>query len=169
MKLITRVVFICLFLSLCMVKVSYSAPKKAKEVKETAAPAVLNLYEKGTAQVKDKNYKQAIKTFKKALKKDKQNADVHNMLAFSYRKSGNLEKAFSHYEKALNIRPEFPEAREYLGEAHIQAALLQINTLRDYGSKGNDQLADLTEAFKKASAALGSNKKLSSDEISGGW
>ena len=33
------------------------------------------------------------------------------------------DEAFSLYGRALRLRPEFPEAREYVGEAHIDAAL----------------------------------------------
>ena len=48
------------------------------------------------------------------------------MLAFSERKQGNLDEAFEYYAKALALRPKFPEAREYLAEAHIQAALKEL-------------------------------------------
>ena len=75
------------------------------------------------------------------------------MLAFSQRKLGKFDDAFANYSKALKLRPRFPEAREYLGEAHIQAALREIETLKSYGVDGKEQLGDLVKALKDAAAA----------------
>jgi len=52
------------------------------------------------------------------------------MLAFTQRKTGHLDDAFRNYRRALEISRPFPQAREYLGEAHIQAALQQVEILR---------------------------------------
>ena len=52
------------------------------------------------------------------------------------------------------LRPKFPEAREYLGEAHIQAAIREIETLKSYGADGKEELADLVKALKDAAASV---------------
>ena len=111
-------------------------------------------YHQGVAATKQKNYQRAVGLFQQALQTDQRNPDVLNMLAFSLRKSGHLDEAFDYYRQALEIKPQFPEAREYLGEAHLQAALREIQTLKSYGASGREDLEDLTKAFKSAAASL---------------
>ena len=106
------------------------------------------------AATKQKEYPRAVELFQQALQSDPRNPDVLNMLAFSLRKSGHLDEAFDYYRQALEIKPQFPEAREYLGEAHLQAALREIQTLKSYGASGREDLQDLTKAIKSAAASL---------------
>ncbi|MDD5692605.1 MAG: tetratricopeptide repeat protein, partial [Candidatus Omnitrophica bacterium] len=64
------------------------------------------------------------------------------------------DESLETYKKALELRPRFPEAREYLGEAYIKAALREIKTLKGYGVDGEENLEDLVKAFKEAAAGL---------------
>jgi len=50
-----------------------------------------------------------------------QNADVHNLLGYTYRKrpAPDLVKAFEHYQMALRIDPRHKGAHEYIGEAYL--------------------------------------------------
>jgi len=112
------------------------------------------LYHQGVAATQQKDYTRAVDLFQQALQTDSRNPDILNMLAFSLRKSGHLDEAFDYYRQALEIKPQFPEAREYLGEAHLQAALREIETLKSYGASGREDLEDLTKAFKSAAASL---------------
>jgi tetratricopeptide (TPR) repeat protein len=125
---------------------------------EPAAAAALtpeaDVYHQGVTASKQKDYSRAMALFQQALRSDPHNPDVLNMLAFSLRKSGHLDEAFEYYRRALEIKPQFPEAREYLGEAHLQAALREIQKLRSYGAGGQEDLQDLTKAFKTAAATL---------------
>jgi tetratricopeptide (TPR) repeat protein len=120
---------------------------------------IAGLYEKGIEAGKANDYEKAIDFFGQALDKDPQNADVLNMLAHAQRKTGKIGEALENYKKALAIRPDFAEAREYLGETYIQAALQEAATLKSYGDKGKEQLEDLTEAFKDAEETLKDKKK----------
>jgi len=113
-----------------------------------------DVYHQGVAATKQKDYQQAVQLFQQALKSDPRNPDVLNMLAFSLRKSGRLDEAFDYYRQALEIKPQFPEAREYLGEAHLQAALREIQTLKSYGASGREDLQDLIKDFKSTAASL---------------
>jgi tetratricopeptide (TPR) repeat protein len=88
--------------------------------------------------------------FEKAYEMDDEDPEILNMLAFTMRKTGDLEGAFAFYEQALALRERFPQAREYLGEAHLQAALLQIQILAGYGAEGEAELAALLDALKRA-------------------
>ncbi len=110
------------------------------------------LYEEALEKIADARYRKAIKLLKKANRRDSGNPDILNMLAFSERKLGNLKAAFSYYGRALELRPTFPEAREYLGEAHIDAALRQLALLRSYGEDGKQAHASLLDALKRAAA-----------------
>jgi tetratricopeptide (TPR) repeat protein len=111
-------------------------------------------YHQGVTATHHKEYARAVELFQQALQTDSRNPDALNMLAFSLRKSGHLDEAFDYYRQALQIKPQFPEAREYLGEAHLQAALREIQTLKSYGASGGENLQDLTKAFKSAAASL---------------
>jgi tetratricopeptide (TPR) repeat protein len=116
----------------------------------SASPAVAGDFERGKRAVEDKDYKAASGYFRTALKSQPDNPDVLNMLAFSERKQGNLEVAFNYYAKALTLRPHFPEAREYLAEAHLQAALKEFHTLQQYGAEGKEEAEELAQKFRAA-------------------
>ncbi len=119
-----------------------------------AKPAASDQYERGKAAVAAGRYAEAVKAFEEANKVHRNNPDVLNMVAYSYRKTGNLDAAFQYYAQALKLRPRFPEAREYLGEAHVQAALGEIETLKSYGQEGDEARKELIEALKQAVAGL---------------
>lgn len=63
---------------------------------------------------------------KDALQKSPENADYHNMYAYSIRKGPNpdMSLVFQHYNKALAIDPKHLGAHEYLGEAYLQVGNL---------------------------------------------
>ncbi len=58
----------------------------------------------------------------KALASNANNADYHNLYAYSVRKSAkpNMEVVFQHYNEALRIDPKHRGAHEYIGEAYLQ-------------------------------------------------
>lgn len=112
------------------------------------------LYDQGVEASKNNNFQGALALFKQALQNDMNNPDILNMLAHTQLKLGMIDEALEGYKKALILRPNFPEAREYLGEAYIQAAMREIKILKGYGSEGAENLEDLTRVFKDASAGL---------------
>jgi len=115
---------------------------------------VVSLYDQGVAAGKNNDFQKALTLFNQALQEDANNPDILNMLAHAQLKLGMIDEALESYKKALILRPKFPEAREYLGEAYIQAALREIKTLKSYDSEGGENLEDLTKAFKDAAASL---------------
>lgn len=124
----------------------HSAFEKARNVQ--------NLYQQGVDAGNKGDFAGAIGFFEQALQLDPNNADTLNMLAHAQRKTGKMEESFENYRKALQIRPDFPEAREYLGEAYLQAALQQMDILKTEGKTGQDQLRLLQAALLKASQSL---------------
>lgn len=114
----------------------------------------ISLYDQGVKATGAGDFQDALKLFQLALQEDPNNADIFNMLAHTQRKLGMLDEALSNYKKALELRPKFPEAREYLGETYIDAAMDQAETLKSYGSDGQEQLEDLSKEFKEAAKKL---------------
>jgi tetratricopeptide (TPR) repeat protein len=100
------------------------------------------------------DYKAALGFFQDANQLDVRIADVLNMLAHSQRMLGMIDNAIANYKKALSLRPISPQAREYLGAACIQAALHEIEILKNYGSSGDEFRNDLIGALKAAGSGL---------------
>jgi Tfp pilus assembly protein PilF len=117
-------------------------------------PSTASAYDQGVKASQDGDFQKALPLFQQALQADPNNPDVLNMLAHTQRKLGMFDAAVDNYKKALGLRPKFPEAREYLGEAYIDAAMHEAETLKSYGPEGREQLEDLTKDFKEAAEKL---------------
>lgn len=124
------------------------------------------LYQRGLELAKEQKFDEALVRFEQANKKRKKDPEILNMLAFCQRKTGDLEAAFENYAKALEIQPKFPQAREYLAEAHLQAALAQLEILKGYGAEGEEERADLVAAMRRLSAEVAGEP---GSEGGGGW
>jgi Flp pilus assembly protein TadD len=81
-------------------------------------------YSQAVAQIKAEQYPAAIKTLESYVARVKTDASAENWLGFAYRKTGQLEPAFVHYNKALKIDPNHRGAHEYIGEAYLMAGKL---------------------------------------------
>jgi len=70
-----------------------------------------------------------------------QNADAHNLYAYSMRKgpAPQMDLVFRHYNEALRLNPQHLAAREYLGEAYLMTGNL---------AKAKDLLAELDRLCK---------------------
>ncbi len=86
--------------------------------REKDTPQNLNL-EAGRKAIEAKNYKVALGHLIKAVQELPNDADAHNMLGYSYRKVGTMDKSLEHYQKALKIDPNHRSAHEYLGELYL--------------------------------------------------
>jgi len=79
-------------------------------------------YAQAVSAIDAKQYDKAIELLQAYLKRAKDtDAFAENWLAYSYRKSGQLDQAFLHYDKALKIDPQHRGAHSYLGEAYLMA------------------------------------------------
>ena len=98
----------------------------------------------------------AISKLKKAEQSAKDDADIQNLLGFSYRKSGNLDEAAKHYDKALGLNPKHKGALEYQGELFLMlgdkaAAEDNLEKLDKICWLGCEELAELRTAIEKFS------------------
>ena len=73
------------------------------------------------AAIAQKDWGGAQSGLQKALESNPQNADYHNLYAYSIRKgsSPNMALVFKHYGEALKINPKHRGAHEYVGEAYL--------------------------------------------------
>ncbi|MCS7048242.1 MAG: tetratricopeptide repeat protein [Verrucomicrobiae bacterium] len=143
----------CFALCLALLIVSPSWAAGSDPAPATRGPAA-DLYARGKAAADEGRYAEALRLFQQANQVQPHNPDTLNMIAFCHRKLGKLSEAFAYYDRALKLRPRFPAAREYLGEAHLQAALEQVEILKSYGPEGAEALADLVKAIKEAAEKL---------------
>jgi Flp pilus assembly protein TadD len=91
-------------------------------------------YAAGKKAIEAKNWSTAIKSLSSAALRDTRNADIQNYLGYAYRNAGQMELAFKHYGRALQLNPRHRGAHEYVGEAY-----LIVNNL----SKAEEHLAAL--------------------------
>ena len=102
--------------------------------------------------IDNKDWPGALNVLKKALRKDSKNADVHNLMGYSYRKSGQLDAAFDSYHKALKIDPKHRGANEYIGEAYLmvnqpEKAREHLAALKSICGESCEEYQDLAKAL----------------------
>jgi Tfp pilus assembly protein PilF len=73
----------------------------------------------GRKAVESKDYKAAVGHLTKAVQDEPKNADAHNMLGYSYRKTNVFDKSMEHYQTALKLDANHRSAHEYLGELYL--------------------------------------------------
>jgi Flp pilus assembly protein TadD len=96
------------------------APALADPTDETPAGAQLDPdYAAGRAAIEAKNWDTAIRALSSAALRDTRNADIQNYLGYAYRHTRQLELAFTHYQRALQLNPRHRGAHEYIGEAYL--------------------------------------------------
>ena len=95
-----------------------------REGAEEEAAALDPSYVAGRNALAERRYADALRLLGEALARDPQDAGTHNLLGYVYRKTGNLERAFTHYHEALRLNPEHRGAHEYIGEAYLMAGNL---------------------------------------------
>jgi Flp pilus assembly protein TadD len=76
-------------------------------------------YATAKAAIAAKNWNAAITSLLSAALRDTRNADIQNSLGYAYRHTGQLELAFRHYHRALQLNPRHRGAHEYVGEAYL--------------------------------------------------
>ena len=115
-------------------------------------------FDKGQKAVKAGDFQSAVRYLTKAAKKNPNNADIHNLLGFSYRKLGRVDEAFEHYQLALKIDPKHRGTNEYLGELYLETGQLakaeeRLKVLEKTCISGCEEYNDLKEAIDKYRAA----------------
>ena len=122
---------------------------------DTSAPSASERLHNAQKAIQSKDWRRAQFELNAALRDEPRNADIHNLLGYTARKSStpNLPQAFEHYKIALQINPQHRGAHEYIGEAYLMdkqpaeaekhlAALEKI-----CGNQSCEEYADLAKAI----------------------
>jgi len=139
---------------------AFAAPTETPRPALSEVPVDPN-YAAGKQALEAKDWKSAAESFGKAVEKDPGNANAHNLLAYSYRKAGNLDMAFKHYNEALRLDPKHRGAHEYIGEAYLMAGNLPkaeehlkvLDRLCFFPCEEYDELKKAVAEYKQKSAA----------------
>ena len=121
-----------------------------------AAEADRRNIERGQQAIEAGDWERAAAFLERAAEADAQNADVFNLLAYSYRHLDRLDEAFEHYARALDLDPRHLGAHEYVGEAyllvgdlamaeHHLAALMEICA----SCEETEELAEAIERYRQ--------------------
>jgi len=76
-------------------------------------------YAAGRHAIDTRDWGIALTRLSAAALRDTSNADIQNYLGYAYRQSGQLDLAFKHYQRALQLNPRHRGAHEYAGEAYL--------------------------------------------------
>jgi tetratricopeptide (TPR) repeat protein len=76
-------------------------------------------YKMAQASIAQADYPTAVTHLQNVLASVANNADALNLMGFSERKMGKLDKSLEYYNKALAIQPDHLGANEYLGELYL--------------------------------------------------
>ena len=68
--------------------------------------------------------------------RDRNDPQVLNLIGYSTRKLGDVDKGIDYYHQALAIDPNYTKARQYLGEAYL---------LKDDVAKAKEQLTEIAD------------------------
>jgi tetratricopeptide (TPR) repeat protein len=128
-------------------------PADSPSTTATRADPVMERYQ---AAVQQNDWKGAAATMQAALSSNPNNADYHNLYAYSLRKGGtsDMDQVFKHYNEALRLDPKHRGAHEYLGEAYLMVGnvakakehLSQLDKLCFFGcSEFNDLKRAISE------------------------
>ena len=86
---------------------------------DATAPKLDPDYAAGKQAIDTKDWSTAITSLSSAALRDTRNADIQNYLGYAYRNAGQLDLAFRHYQRALQLNPRHRGAHEYVGEAYL--------------------------------------------------
>ena len=116
--------------------------------------------ERGKQAIEAGDWERAASFLERAADSNPRNADVFNLLAYSYRHLDRLDDAFENYGRALELDPKHLGAHEYIGEAYLMVGDLakaegHLATLRDIcaSCEETEELAEAIAHFKEEGAA----------------
>lgn len=114
-------------------------------------------YIAGKTALAAKDWAEAARRFAIAARRDPDSADLQNYLGYSHRNLKQLDLAFRHYKRSIELEPRHRGAHEYIGEAYLMvgdlpAAERHLKALREICLLPCDELADLERAVKEHKA-----------------
>ncbi|MDE0389910.1 MAG: tetratricopeptide repeat protein [Rhodospirillales bacterium] len=115
--------------------------------------------ERGKQAVEAGDWERAAMFLERAAGSNPRNADVFNLLAYSYRHLDRIDEAFENYGRALDLDPKHLGAHEYIGEAYLIVGDLakaegHLATLQEIcaSCEETEELAEAIAQFKDGGA-----------------
>ena len=118
--------------------------------------------EQARAAIEQKDWARAAGVLRDAVARNPQDADYHNLYAYSMRMGENPSMAlvFRHYNEALRLKPRHRGAHEYIGEAYLMSGnlpkakehLAQLDKLCFFGCEEYTKLKNAVAAFEQQQA-----------------
>jgi len=111
--------------SLCLAAALAALAAQAADVPgsnpSVRAPSVNDRLASARKAIDAKDWNKALSELNAAARDEPRNAEVQNLLGYSWRKRAtpDLAKAFEHYNNALRLDPRHKGAHEYIGEAYL--------------------------------------------------
>ena len=145
-------------LTLVMATAVWGMDSPKPEPKEPKDPAL----EQARDAVAKQEWAKAQGILRDAVTRNSQNADYHNLYAYSMRKGDKpaLDLVFRHYNEALRIDPKHRAAHEYIGEAYLMSGnvpkakehLSQLDRLCTFGCEEFTKLKKEVAAYEQQHA-----------------
>jgi len=95
------------------------SPGRSDDSPERPQPPASPYLEAGRKAVEAKDFKAAVGQLAKAAQEIPNDADVHNLLGYSYRHLRQFDRSLEHYRTALKLDPNHRGAHEYIGELYL--------------------------------------------------
>jgi tetratricopeptide (TPR) repeat protein len=96
------------------------AVKKADKYDESAAKATDQRKKDKAAKESQEKYQDAFEKFVQAVQYNPSMYEAWNYVGYTKRKLGDYDAALAAYDRALKLKPSYPEAIEYRGEAFLR-------------------------------------------------
>jgi tetratricopeptide (TPR) repeat protein len=129
------------------------SPETIEQLRQPPATATPSTeYQRGVRARVVKDWPAAEAAFRQAIVHRPDFADAWNELGYALRHQRKYAESINAYLEALRLKPNFPEALEYLGEAYVEMGRLDdarsvLSRLRGVDTARADELA---EAIDKA-------------------
>ena len=114
MKLLVPAVLLLLLAAAPLASRAEASPDQSRGIAAARAD-----YEQGKRAIEKMDWKAAIAALESAARHDPGDAEFQNLLGFAHRNLGNMDAAFRHYNKALELNPRHRGAHEYIGRAYL--------------------------------------------------
>jgi Flp pilus assembly protein TadD len=103
----------------CGAAVPATARAAASDDTKSSIAAARADYERGRKAIERMDWIGAIAALESAARHDPRDPEFQNLLGFAYRNKGDMDAAFRHYARALELNPYHRAAHEYIGRAYL--------------------------------------------------